>query len=76
MTNSKDIDVVAVPDASSSDDGHASKEIGDIAVTEVNTGIEVKNTSRWRKIVGYVWDSVEGDPEYRQYVQRLDLFFL
>lgn len=76
MTDPKEIHAVVVPDTSSSDDGHASKDIGGIAVTEVNTSVEVKNTSRWRKIVGYFWDSVEGDPEYRQYVQRLDLFFL
>lgn len=33
-------------------------------------------TSLWRRVVGLVWDSVEGDPEYRKYVQRLDTFFL
>lgn len=33
-------------------------------------------TSVWRRIVGLVWDSVEGDREYRKYVQRLDTFFL
>ncbi|KAH8198393.1 hypothetical protein TruAng_007428 [Truncatella angustata] len=30
-----------------------------------------KTTSLWRKIVSFVWDSVEGDPEYRRYVQSL-----
>lgn len=37
---------------------------------------EKGKTSVWRKIVGLVWDTVEGDPEYRKYVQRLDTFFL
>lgn len=37
---------------------------------------ESRKTSLWRRVVGLVWDSVEGDPEYRQYVQRLDTFFL
>jgi ACS family pantothenate transporter-like MFS transporter len=76
MATSKDIDSVVAPDTSSSDDDHTSKEVGAIAVTEVNIGSEFRTTSRWRKIVGYVWDSVEGDPKYRRYVQRLDLFFL
>ncbi|ETS86106.1 hypothetical protein PFICI_04131 [Pestalotiopsis fici W106-1] len=31
--------------------------------------------SWWRRVFSFIWDSVEGDPEYRQYVQRLDLFF-
>lgn len=76
MATPKEIDVVVASATSSFDNDNTSKEVGDIAVTEVNTGSEVKTTSRWRKIVGYVWDSVEGDPEYRRYVQRLDLFFL
>lgn len=33
-------------------------------------------SSNWRRIVGFFWDTVEGDPEYRKYVRRLDLFFL
>jgi ACS family pantothenate transporter-like MFS transporter len=76
MVTPKEIDAVVASAASSFDNDNTSKEVGDIAVTEVNTGSDVKTTSRWRKIVGYVWDSVEGDPEYRRYVQRLDLFFL
>ncbi|KAH7030645.1 pantothenate transporter liz1 [Microdochium trichocladiopsis] len=28
----------------------------------------------WRRILSLVWDSADGDPEYRRYVQRLDLF--
>lgn len=30
----------------------------------------------WRRIVSLVWDTADGDPEYRRYVQRLDLFVL
>lgn len=33
-------------------------------------------TPKWRKILGFVWDTAEGDEEYRRYVQRLDLIFL
>ncbi|ORY08617.1 major facilitator superfamily domain-containing protein [Clohesyomyces aquaticus] len=36
---------------------------------------EVKQNSLWRRIVGMVWDSLDGDPEYRRYVQRLDRIF-
>ena len=35
-----------------------------------------KQASLWRHIVGVVWDSLEGEPEYRHYVQRLDRIFL
>ncbi|KAF2496501.1 MFS general substrate transporter [Lophium mytilinum] len=28
----------------------------------------------WRKAVGLIWDSVEGDPRDRRYVQRLDTY--
>jgi hypothetical protein len=31
---------------------------------------------KWRKVLGFVWDTAEGDEEYRRYVQRLDLIFL
>ncbi|KAF2437252.1 pantothenate transporter liz1, partial [Karstenula rhodostoma CBS 690.94] len=34
-----------------------------------------KKASLWRRIVGVVWDSLEGEPEYRRYVQRLDRIF-
>lgn len=37
---------------------------------------ESHSTLTWRKIVGLIWDTAEGDPEYRKYVQRLDLIFL
>jgi hypothetical protein len=30
----------------------------------------------WRRVLSFVWDSADGDPEYRRYVQRLDLFLL
>jgi ACS family pantothenate transporter-like MFS transporter len=33
-------------------------------------------SSLWRRVLSFVWDSADGDPEYRRYVQRLDLFLL
>lgn len=38
-------------------------------------GQEVK-TSRWRRIIGCVWDSAEGTPRNRKYVQKLDAYML
>lgn len=38
---------------------------------------EVSTKSSWgRYLVGLVWDSVEGDPRNRRYVQKLDSFLL
>lgn len=33
-------------------------------------------SSLWRRVLSFIWDSADGDPEYRRYVQRLDLFLL
>ena len=33
-------------------------------------------SSLWRRVLSFVWDSADGDPEYRRYVQRLDVFLL
>ncbi|KAK1671242.1 pantothenate transporter liz1 [Colletotrichum godetiae] len=53
----------------------ADKNAKDTAPVIVTNSVPENPRSRWRKIVGLVWDSVEGDPEYRKYVQRLDTFF-
>lgn len=63
------------PVASDSDLNKNVKDASSVAVIESSPGNPAK-TSFWRKVVGLVWDSVEGDPEYRKYVQRLDTFFL
>ncbi|KAI1612754.1 major facilitator superfamily domain-containing protein [Exophiala viscosa] len=33
-----------------------------------------KTTNWWRRVVGLIWDSVEGDARNRKYVQKLDTF--
>ena len=43
--------------------------IPDISDTETKSCL-------WRRVLSFVWDSADGDPEYRRYVQRLDLFLL
>jgi hypothetical protein len=50
---------------------------GDSVVTEFDALPPSKpHSSWWRKIVGLIWDSVEGDPRNRKYVQKLDNFLL
>ncbi|KAI5922270.1 major facilitator superfamily domain-containing protein [Camillea tinctor] len=34
----------------------------------------VSSKSRWRRVVGYFWDSIDGDPRQRKYVQKLDTY--
>lgn len=45
-------------------------------VAKDNSSTERTKTPRWRRIVALVWDSAEGDPEYRRYVRKLDQIFL
>jgi ACS family pantothenate transporter-like MFS transporter len=63
------------PVASSPDLNKGMKDASSISIAGPSCE-EKGKTSFWRKTVGLVWDSVEGDPEYRRYVQRLDTFFL
>jgi len=57
------LDTTSRKDTSSPTTGH------EYASTNLET------TNWWRRILGYVWDTVEGDPEYRRYVTRLDRIF-
>jgi hypothetical protein len=44
---------------------------------ETPSSTEPKATTNWwRRIVGLIWDSVEGDARNRRYVQKLDTFLL
>ena len=62
------------PVAADSDLNKNVKDASSVAI-EPSPG-DVAKTSLWRRVFGLVWDSVDGDPEYRKYVQRLDTFFL
>lgn len=44
----------------------------------IDNGVDpnAKSGSKWRRIAGFFWDSIDGDPKYRAYVRRLDLIFL
>lgn len=72
MSDIKSVAPVAVSDTTSDLDKNAK----DMTPVNAAEAIPEQPSSRWRKIVGLVWDSVDGDPEYRKYVQRLDTFFL
>lgn len=37
---------------------------------------EDQQTSRLRRFLGLFWDTLDGDPQERRYVQKLDLFLL
>ncbi|KAI0010795.1 major facilitator superfamily domain-containing protein [Xylariaceae sp. FL0662B] len=41
-----------------------------------NVEINQPDTTRpaWRRFVGFVWDSVDGDPRDRRYIQKLDTY--
>ncbi|BCS17496.1 uncharacterized protein APUU_10324A [Aspergillus puulaauensis] len=41
----------------------------------IGSHAEAASTSTWRRVAGLIWDTAEGDPEYRKYVQRLDFIF-
>ena len=43
--------------------------------TPITSDTETKSPI-WRRVLSFGWDSADGDPEYRRYVQRLDLFLL
>ncbi|KAL6704494.1 hypothetical protein ACN47E_008123 [Coniothyrium glycines] len=51
------------------------KEPSSTTVSGDITSIESQNKSCWRRILGLVWDSVDGDSEYRKYVRKLDTIF-
>lgn len=73
MVDSKNITRVAALNIASGDNHLKNTSISAEGNDTYSTGS--KTTSWWRSIVGYVWDTVEGEPEYRRYVTRLDRIF-
>jgi ACS family pantothenate transporter-like MFS transporter len=74
MADLKQPDLAAVPVESPNNDSTRTKN--DTSQTITITSKEGKKSSLWRRVLSFVWDSADGDPEYRRYVQRLDLFLL
>ena len=63
-------DIVIENPASSTDDDVP-------ALPSINPAEHVsRKIPKWRKIAGFFWDSVNGDPRDRRYIQKLDTFLL
>ncbi|KAK7223020.1 hypothetical protein V2G26_011023 [Clonostachys chloroleuca] len=63
--------------SSLSEHGHDTAKSSAIAVSTTVPEVEpdVKSSSKWRRFASFFWDSIDGDPEYRSYVRRLDMIF-
>lgn len=55
-------------------DGTGTKDATSLTVSA--TSNTESKSSLWRRVLSFVWDSADGDVEYRRYVRRLDLFLL
>lgn len=73
MADTKDISRIAALNTAPEDECSKDTSVATASIRGSSTG--PKTTNRWRRIVGYVWDTVEGDPEYRRYVTKLDRIF-
>lgn len=62
---------VAVSDGSSDQDLKTSAVVSNDSIDH-----EEKPSSWLRRTIGYVWDSAEGTPRNRRYVQKLDAYML
>lgn len=41
-----------------------------------NASESPKRVSVWRRLLGLIWDTFEGDPEERKFVRKVDYFLL
>jgi len=74
MSNAKHPSLAAIPtETPDNDSTHTKTATGQ--VIPISSDAETKSTL-WRRVLSFVWDSADGDPEYRRYVQRLDMFLL
>ena len=74
MADAKQANPEAMPTETPDNDSTRTKN-----ATSLTTPIASDTATKspiWRRILSFVWDSADGDPEYRRYVQRLDLFLL
>lgn len=71
MADVKQSSFAVIPiDTPDNDSGRTENVPGQITIkTETKSPL-------WRRVLSFVWDSADGDPEYRAYVQRLDMFLL
>jgi ACS family pantothenate transporter-like MFS transporter len=74
MADAKQAGLTAMPvDALDNDSNHTKNAT---SLTTPAASDTQKKSSLWRRVLSFIWDSADGDPEYRRYVQRLDLFLL
>jgi ACS family pantothenate transporter-like MFS transporter len=74
MADVKNPSLATMPIENPDSDSTHTKNVTSLT-TPVASDTEAKS-SLWRRVLSFVWDSADGDPEYRRYVQRLDLFLL
>ena len=53
-----------------------SKQAASATVSEASIDHQEIKIPRWRRVVGLVWDSFEGEPRDRKYIQKLDGYML
>lgn len=75
MADVKQPSLAATPIGTQDDDSTHTKNATRALSIPATSETEAKS-SLWRRVLSFVWDSADGDPEYRRYVQRLDLFLL
>ena len=61
------------PQGNSRKDGTTIVAAGEISSPDPETG---KSPPIWRRALGVIWDSADGDPKNRRYVRKLDSFLL
>jgi ACS family pantothenate transporter-like MFS transporter len=74
MADMKQPSLATVPIEATDNDSNHTKNATSLT-TPATRDTEAKS-SLWRRVLSFIWDSADGDPEYRRYVQRLDLFLL
>jgi ACS family pantothenate transporter-like MFS transporter len=74
MSDVKEPSLAAMPIETPDSNSNRTKNATTLEVL-VGSDTETKSPL-WRRVLSFVWDSADGDPEYRRYVQRLDLFLL
>ena len=74
MSDVKEPSLAAMPVETPDNDSTRTKNAISLTMP-IESDTETKSPL-WRRVLSFVWDSADGDPEYRRYVQRLDLFLL
>ncbi|KAM5355066.1 hypothetical protein ACJ41O_001712 [Fusarium nematophilum] len=63
-----------VPVATATEQSPSSSTDEEVQTPVTSPEAAPRKRSTWRRVVGFVWDSVDGDPRDRRYIQKLDTF--